>query len=321
MLLPQISSNINSEKILNKGLEFVKEVKETSSIAMQVIKSVGLENVPTSDLITKTSTSDQSQKISVIKRMDLPILHKGERVIPLCGAEINAEITAKNSLGDVFFQESVDFILGKFQLPVGLEKSITRMTSSHEYHAIVPASQAYFIKEPSEEVVKLKNVRTGKTFTSYAVKLNKISKSFPVGSFEPRIFYMAYGIGDEIFCESSVKATFEISNLDGKIVTSGKDYLINIGEGNFPHGIEHLLMRLRGGDKVSVMLHSDWFKADTNSDQKIILPKSQYLIFDITIQSVKQSENMFRASKVPSKEEISLVQRLNKIQRDNADKD
>jgi len=304
LIFNNIKKETSADNIVNKINETIKEGKETLSMIQKITKSIGIENIPS--VVTSETSKNTLNNASIVLKMENVSISeqnfkKMKRVIPLCNSNIDAKIIAKNQKGEVFFDDNISFKLGDFSLPFGLEKSIQKMTSGFQYNAIVPLQEVFFLDKPNKEMINLKPKNNSK-FVSYSVIFDKIDKSIEVGGFEPRIFYITTGKGNEVVCNSSIKATIKVMHLDGGLALEEKDYSINIGSGDIPYGLEHILMRLKTGDKISVMLNQDWLRVEKKHANKIFLPKSEYLIFDITIQNVKHPAIMFKAMKP----EISL---------------
>ncbi|QED23344.1 hypothetical protein [Candidatus Deianiraea vastatrix] len=297
-LFKSIEKNVNTESVLSKVQNAIKEGKETVLTITKVIKAIGIDNMPV-HVNTKLS-NESGGTIIVVKREDKPTQDflKNGRFIPLCGANINANIEAFNGKGESFFKSDIDFKLGDFTLPLGLEKAMHKMTTKFQYDAIIPISELFFLNKPSQEIENLKP-KINSELVSYSIIFNEIDKSFQIGDFEPRIFYIARGFGENVVCNSSIQARIRVTNLDGSVFVPEFEHTINIGEGYIPYGLEHIMMRLRAGDKISVMLNKDWLKEDKKVKHKLtfLSNKQDYLIFDIGIMDVKQPMILFNAVK------------------------
>lgn len=293
LILKNIKKNTSSESILTKIQDVIKEGKHTMNVFDKIMKSTGLENVSLSDAIKKDYSKVQSS--TVIKRED-KLQNSLHRLIPLCGAEVDAHIIATNKKGEEFFNNDVPFKMGDITLPVGLERSLIRMSTSHVYEAVIPTSQLYFIDPPSKAIEGLKPTEYS-DYIVYNISFNSVDKTYPVGNMEPRVFYLLHGAGAEIFCGDSVEILLSATDLKGQPLLMSTKYIINIGGDNIlPHGLEHIVTRLRKGDKVSVMLNQDWLHTNKN-EYKLRFPKQEYVIFDIAIMDIKQSVRAFQASK------------------------
>lgn len=290
-----------SYRILDKLHSIIKSGKETTELATKLTKSLGIENLPPSEMISRKK-SQKIKQIIVLKQNNVSLNVKNDKevdFIPLCDSVINANIVAKTSDGNEFFSDNVDFKLGDFELPVGLERGMARVSSANRYDVVIPMEMMYFSSPPkSHNIAMLKSMKSS-DFITYVVKLNKISKVANVGRFDPRVFYISRGQGAEVFCGDSVKVTLLTSRIDGSKIGES-EYVFDIGNDELPYGLEHILLRLRMGDKVIVFMDKMWLKDEKNKPFKIKFPqKEDYLFLEISIQDVKQSVKSFEAMKIP----------------------
>jgi hypothetical protein len=108
-----------------------------------------------------------------------------------------------------------------------------------------------------------------------------IDKGFDVGFYDPKIFYELRGDGIEITCNSNVNMDIKIKNLDNTIVSdfSGS---ISVGSDQLPKGIEFLLLRLKSGDKVTIIADETW-AGFVNQKSQI----KKYYLVEITVKDIR----------------------------------
>ncbi len=302
ILFNNIKKESSSDAVVGRFENFLKESKETVSVVSKIIKNFGLDGIRPSKAATGNDTSKDTS--IVLKREEFQV-SGNSRKIPLCGSEINAKIIGKDSKGDIFFSDDVDFAFSEGELPFGLDMAMHKITSGFRYDVIVIDSANFFTDKPkNEKIESLKPTKYSK-FISYEVMFNSIDKAFEVGFFEPRVFSIVKGTGSDIVCGSSVGVDLEISDINGKRL--GKiEQIVSVGEGDLPFGLEYILMRLRDGDKVSVFMNDEWLAIDKKYPPKIKIPHAKHLFFDITVKSVKQPPRMFKAERIEGDHSVQI---------------
>lgn len=286
-IMNNINKEIQNNNVSDSVSSIIKEGKELLSILDRFAKLNGASEIPMPEIVYNKSNN----KIGTItlKGQKLP----GEVFIPVCGSKISANVIAKDSTGANFANETIEFTLGEYNLPAGLERSIGGITTGYRYDIVVPTSSIYFIQKPDINIAKLKPSGKAGSFITYSLEIDKIDKSNTIHHFEPRIFYLLRGNGAQVSCGDAVGINYNWTTLDSSSSVQ-KDALINIGSGDIPTHLENILMRLKTGDSVSVLMSKEWLQSD--GMKKLKPPISvHYAFLEMRIISVKESPKMFAA--------------------------
>lgn len=308
----KIQATKNDAGFLSWVSSTVKEAKETANLVDKIVKSTGISDVSINYKSGKDSDKDGYKSTNIVlKREDS--LHNVlllKQLLPVCGSNVVANIKARDAKGDNFFDDDINFKLGDFSLPIGMNLGMHKIRSGFRYDLIIPGGEIYFMNEPDAKKVGLKPTHSTK-FATYEVNVRSIDKAFLVDSFEPRIFKTVNGKGLDIICGSSVDVDIKISGLDNTVLNNGQ-FVLDIGKNEIPYGLEHILMHLKEGDVATVILNKHWMEVSKEVKSRITIPqKKDYLLFDIVVKNVKHPPEMFFAVKP----ELAILEKINKTQR------
>lgn len=301
VFISSVASNIKKES--NRTItsfigDTFKEAKETASTMNRLLMAAGVDEVGIEYVKNPRYHFHQFNEV-VLKRDDLSIYPGNfkKSSIPLCGANVKANINALDSKGEVISSGNFDLKIGELDLPLGLAIGLQKIKTGKRYDVIAPMMDLYFIKEPSDHIKALKP-KVASKFVTYQITVDEIDKFAEIGSFEPRIFHIARGSGLPVICGSIVDFRLKISTLDNVIISDNK-HIVTIDSQQLPSGVEFILRNLKHGDRASVLLNSSWMKAGNEQKLSILsIPKNHsHLIFDFVVNDVKHPAEMFFATK------------------------
>lgn len=276
----KIKKEMSSDVIVERLNSAIREGKETASIAERLIKSFNIDGVKLSDI--KSDNKRIPSGFIVLRKDHLNLDALNYNIIPTCGSRIKANIVGKDIKGNEFINDDFEFNFSSGQLPFGLDLGFQRISSGFEHDIIASSAYSFFGDIDMAYDISLKNLLQPKgKFATFSTKILNIDKGFDVGFYDPKIFYELRGDGIEITCNSNVNMDIKIKNLDNTIVSdfSGS---ISVGSDQLPKGIEFLLLRLKSGDKVTIIADETW-AGFVNQKSQI----KKYYLVEITVKDIR----------------------------------